>query len=147
MTDCRTCSLTASLASQPLRERIAVDAHWRVAHVTTTSLPGWLVLLPLRHVTAVADLTPGEAAALGTWQVRVSRALHEVTGCVKTYVVQFAEAPGFGHVHFHIVPRGSDISGEEIGPRIFSRLGVAESSRVSTAVMDSIAEELATVLA
>jgi diadenosine tetraphosphate (Ap4A) HIT family hydrolase len=65
--------------------------HWRVAHAFNTTLPGWLILVPRRHVTTIAELSDDEAAALGTWQVRLSRALHEVTGCVKTYVIQFAE--------------------------------------------------------
>jgi diadenosine tetraphosphate (Ap4A) HIT family hydrolase len=138
--------VTSSLASQPLRERIVVDEHWRVAHVFDTALPGWLVLLPLRHVTTIAELTPPEAASLGTWQVRLSQALQQVTGCVKTYVVQFAD-PRFPHVHFHIVPRGYDISAAEAGPGVFSLLGVTESRRVPAATMDSIAGSLAAVLA
>jgi hypothetical protein len=42
------------------------------------------VLVPRRHITTVAGLTDDEAAAPGSWQVRLSRALHEVTGCAKT---------------------------------------------------------------
>ena len=34
--------------------------------MTCTALPGWLVLMPRRHVTAIADLTDDEARALGT---------------------------------------------------------------------------------
>ena len=147
MTSCYTCETTSSLDSQPLRERIAVDEHWRVAHVFDTSLPGWLVLVPRRHVTTIAALSAAEAATLGRWQVRLSQALQQVTGCVKTYVVQFAEAPGFAHVHFHIVPRGYDISAEQLGPRIFSLLGVPEPLRVPVEEMDSIALALAAVLA
>lgn len=79
----------------PPRERIAADTYWRVAHGFNTSLPGWLILVPRRHVTTIAELTRKEAAALGTWQVRLSRVLHEVTGCAKTYVIQFAEQESF----------------------------------------------------
>jgi diadenosine tetraphosphate (Ap4A) HIT family hydrolase len=56
-------------------------------------------------VLTIAELTDAEAAGLGTWQVRLSRALHAVTRCAKTYVVQFAEAQRFSHVHFHVIPR------------------------------------------
>jgi diadenosine tetraphosphate (Ap4A) HIT family hydrolase len=52
--------------------------------------------------------------------VRVSRALHEVTGCAKTYVAQFSEGAGFDHTHFHIMPRQADIADELRGPRIFA---------------------------
>lgn len=85
---CYTCHYNKRLAGLPARERIGVDGHWRVAHALGTALPGWLVLVPLRHVTAIADLTDAEAAGLGLWQVRLSRALTATTGCVKTYVVR-----------------------------------------------------------
>ncbi|WP_329374569.1 HIT family protein [Streptomyces sp. NBC_01483] len=55
-------------------ERVVSDEYWRVAHSFNTAVPGWLVLLPRRHVTAVHDLTDAEAGALGVWQVRLSRA-------------------------------------------------------------------------
>jgi diadenosine tetraphosphate (Ap4A) HIT family hydrolase len=117
--ECYTCRQESLFAGLPPRERVVADAWWRVAHCIDTSLPGWLVLVPRRHVTAIAELTDDEAAVLGTWQVRLSRALHVVTGCAKTYVVQFAEAPGFQHVHFHVVPRMPDLHKEFRGPGVF----------------------------
>lgn len=106
---CYACGKEARFDELPPRERIAFDQYWRVAHSFNTAVPGWLVLLPRRHVTAVHDLTDAEAGALGVWQVGLSRALRGVTGCLKTYVVQFAESEGFAHVHFHIVPRMADL--------------------------------------
>jgi diadenosine tetraphosphate (Ap4A) HIT family hydrolase len=50
------------------------------------------------------------------WQVRLSRALRAVTGCVKTHVVQFAEAERFSHVHFHVIPRMADLPFQRRGP-------------------------------
>lgn len=98
-----------------------------MAHSFNTAVPGWLVLLPRRHVTAVHDLTDAEAGALGVWQVGLSRALRGVTGCLKTYVVQFAESEGFAHVHFHIVPRMADLPAAHRGPGIFGLLGHPET--------------------
>jgi diadenosine tetraphosphate (Ap4A) HIT family hydrolase len=126
-----------------VRERVAVDDCWRVAHAVDTALPGWLVLVPRRHVVAIADLTDAEAASLGSWQVRLSRALHAVTGCTKTYVVQFAEAEGFQHVHFHVVPRMPDLAAERRGPGVFALLGVPEDHRVTVDRMDELAAALA----
>lgn len=120
---CVSCADEARLATLPPRDRIAVDDHWRVAHAFGVALPGWLVLLPRRHVTAVADLTDAEAAGLGSWQVRLSRALGTALGCPKTYVAQFAEAEGFAHVHFHVVPRMPDLPPELRGPGVFALLG------------------------
>ena len=98
-TDCYSCARDAQLDRLPPRERIAVDDHWRVAHAFDVALPGWLVLLPRRHVTSIATLTDAEASALGSWQVRLSRALHATVDCQKTYVAQFGEAEiGRAHV-------------------------------------------------
>ncbi|WP_192808794.1 HIT family protein [Actinomadura montaniterrae] len=123
----------------PPREIVAFDERWRVAHAFGTGTPGWLVLMPRRHVTAVAELTDAEAAALGSWQVRLSRALHAVTGCGKTYIAQFAEAEGFSHVHFHIVPRADDLPDDLRGPRVFALLGRAPEEDVGETRRDELA--------
>jgi diadenosine tetraphosphate (Ap4A) HIT family hydrolase len=127
----------------PLRERIGEDDHWRVAHASETAVPGWLVLVPRRHVIAIAQLTDAEAAALGVWQVRLSRALHEVTGCAKTYVVQFAEADGFAHVHFHVIPRAADLPAEARGPRIFGLLNPGPDRAIPVDRIDEVSSALA----
>ncbi len=135
--ECYSCTREAGFAALPPRERIAADEHWRVAHAVRSALPGWLVLLPRRHVTSVAALTDAEAAALGGWQVRLSRALTVVTGCERTYVAQFAEQPGFEHVHFHVLPRPADLPAELLGPRVFGLLNAAEP--VTDRRMDELA--------
>ncbi|WP_433327446.1 HIT family protein [Spirillospora sp. CA-294931] len=137
---CVSCRTDAALATAPPREHIASDTHWRAAHAFGTDLLGWLVLVPRRHVTAVAALTDAEAATLGAWQVRLSRALHAVTGCEKTYIAQFAEAEGFAHVHFHIVARMPDQAPELKGPRVFALLGAEPG--VSAGRRDEFALEL-----
>jgi diadenosine tetraphosphate (Ap4A) HIT family hydrolase len=140
--DCYACARNDRLESLPARELIAIDAYWRVAHAFDTALPGWLVLVPRRHVTAVADLTDAESAGLGAWQVRLSRALHAETGCPKTYVIQFAEQEGFSHVHFHVVPRHADQPADRRGPRVFGYLGAPPESRVADERLDALAGAL-----
>jgi diadenosine tetraphosphate (Ap4A) HIT family hydrolase len=144
--DCYTCAGDAVADQAPPWERIASDSLWRVAHAFNSALPGWLVLMPRRHVTAIADLTDSEASLLGTWQVRLSRALQQVLGCQKTYVAQFAEAEGFSHVHFHIVPRPPDLPRELRGPRIFQRLGATDRPHIGEDQMTRIAAALAVQL-
>lgn len=139
---CYTCAGNARMDSLPASDRIAADAHWRVAHAFGTRVPGWLVLLPRRHVTAIADLTDAEAASLGTWQVRLSRALRAVTGCAKTYVAQFAEAEGFAHVHFHLIPRAPDLTAELRGPRVFGLADAGPDDEVPADRRQQIALEL-----
>jgi diadenosine tetraphosphate (Ap4A) HIT family hydrolase len=139
--DCYSCSQEREFNRLPVRERIVHDEHWRLAHAINTALPGWLVLLPRRHVTAIADLTDIEAARLGTWQVAASRALHAVTGCTKTYVAQFAEAEGFSHVHFHLVPRLPDQPTDRRGPAVFGYLAPL-GDHVTDDAMDALAAAL-----
>src|SRR5215468_1590953 len=55
-TECLSCALEAR-ADLPPRERLHVGLRWRAAHAFGTSLPGWLVVLPRRHVTALDQLT------------------------------------------------------------------------------------------
>ena len=121
--DCFSCRQNDRFHELPPRERVAADPLWRVAHVFDSALPGWLVLIPRRHVASIADLTDAEAAVLGLWQVRLSRALRDVTGCRKTYVMQFSEKEGFSHVHFHLVPRMADQPADRRGPAVFGYLG------------------------
>ncbi len=140
MTDCLTCELTRrrDAGTAPLWDNIYRIEHWDVAHAYNTSLPGWLVLIARFHRAAIADLSAGEAAELGPLLRRVSMALQAATGCEKTYVVQFAEAAGHGHVHFHVVPRMADLPNDYRGPDIFKYLGVSEAERVSEAAMNKI---------
>jgi len=87
-----------------------------------SSLPGWLVAVPGRHVEALEELNDAETEALGKLLRDASKALKSVTGCVKTYVILLAEAPGFAHLHFHIVPRMVDLPEERTGTAIFAYL-------------------------
>ncbi|MEU8045713.1 HIT family protein [Micromonospora echinofusca] len=140
--DCYTCHRNRQIDTLPARELVAVDEHWRVAHAFDAALPGWLVLVPRRHVASIAELTDAEAASLGTWQVRLSRALRAVTGCSKTYVMQFAEKEGFAHVHFHVVPRMPDLPDDRRGPAIFGYLGATQGQRLDELQQDEIAAAL-----
>ena len=119
-TDCYACQQAGPDA--PFRERFVRHAGWRVAHDFNSSLAGWLVLVPLRHVHALDELTADEATTLGDLLRNASVALRSVTGCEKTYVMLFAEAEGFAHLHVHVVPRMSDQPADRRGPDVFGYL-------------------------
>ena len=142
---CVSCANNARV-DLPARERIYLGPRWRVAHAFGTSLPGWLVLVPRRHTVALDDLTAGEAADLGPLLRVVSSALRDVTGCRKTYVALFAEAEGFQHIHFHIIPRQPGLEADLRGPRVFGLLGGDPARYVPEAVMDEIAGRLSQAL-
>ena len=148
MKPCRTCELVArrKAGAAPLWDCIYQTAYWDVAHSYDTALPGWLVLVARRHITAIDELTEAEAMELGQLIRRTSLALKEVTGCLKTYVVQFAEQAEHPHVHFHIIPRMRDQPEERHGALIFGYLGVPEEERVREDVMNAIALKVRSIL-
>ena len=138
MADCYTCIQESALPTAPAAEKVYVGEHWRVALALGSALPGWVVVVPRRHTTRVADLTAGEAADLGPLLVAVSRAIETVTRSPKTYVMQFAEAEGFSHVHFHVTPRSPDV--EHRGPKVFAYLNQHET--MTSDEKDQLAEDL-----
>jgi diadenosine tetraphosphate (Ap4A) HIT family hydrolase len=144
VTACITCELIAArdAGTAPLWDCIHRTQFWDVVHSYNTALPGWLVLVARRHVEAIDELTEVEAGELGVLLRRVSIALKETTGCVKTCVVQFAEAAGHPHVHFHVVPRMVDQPEERRSTKIFDYLGVPEERRVSEDEMTKIAVQV-----
>ena len=149
MAACLTCDLVRRRdeGQAPLWDSIQRTPHWDLVHSYNTSLPGWLVLVARRHVAAIDELSDAEAAELGVLLRRVSAALRAVTGCAKTYVVQFAEQAEHPHVHFHVIPRMTDQPAERRGPGVFGYLGVPEAERVGEEQMNAIAAAIREFLA
>jgi diadenosine tetraphosphate (Ap4A) HIT family hydrolase len=144
--NCYVCRMSAA-AELPVRERIVEVGGWRLAHAFDTTLPGWLVLAPTRHVSALHELTADEAATMGGLLVRASAALRDVVGCAKTYTMLFAEAEGFAHLHVHVVPRMSWFTPEQVGPKVFAFLGAPASERLDEAARDQLSLALQSALA
>ena len=141
MKRCQTCELIArrDAGIAPLWDCIHRTPYWDIVHSYNTALPGWLVLVARRHIEAVDELTDEEAAELGILLRLVSLALKDITGCLKTYVIQFAEAVEHPHVHFHVIPRMADQPEDRRSTKIFGYLGVPVEERVSEATMNIIA--------
>lgn len=144
ISQCQTCELVArrDRGEAPPWDAIYRSPYWDVVHSFDTSLVGWLVLVARRHMAAVDEMSDEEAVELGRLIRRVSLALKETTGCVKTYVIQFAEAPGHPHVHFHIVPRMADQPADHRGPNVFRYLGATDEERVGEARMNELAAQI-----
>jgi len=141
---CHTCELVArrDRDEAPLWDRILRTPHFDVVHAYNTSLAGWIVVVLRRHLASVAGLSDAEAAELGPLLRDFSAALEEVTGCEKTYVMQFAEASGHHHVHWHVVPRSPEMPQEHRGAGVFHYLGVGQDSRVGEEAMNNVATDL-----
>ncbi len=148
MKRCLTCELIArrDAGNAPLWDQIHRTQFWDVVHSYDTALPGWLVIVARRHIAALHELTDDEALELGRLLRQVSLALQHVTGCLKTYVMQFAEAADHPHVHFHVVPRLADQPEDHRSTKVLAYLGVPAAERVSEERMNAIASELQTCL-
>jgi diadenosine tetraphosphate (Ap4A) HIT family hydrolase len=142
---CYSCDQQAAL-SPPPREDVVHSDHWRVAHAFNSTLPGWLVLAPTRHVTSFTELTADAADELGALVRSLSAALETVTGCVKTYLMQFSEAEGFSHLHLHLVPRPPDLPEHARGPKVFVYLTEDQVQWLPAEQRDQIALSLRAVL-
>jgi diadenosine tetraphosphate (Ap4A) HIT family hydrolase len=148
MTGCRTCDLIArrDIGDAPPWDSIIRNRWWDVVHCDSSSITGWMVLAVRRHVAVVSDLTNEEAAVLGPLIRDVSRALHDLVGCQKTYVVQFAESPTHRHVHVHVIPIATELQEDQRGPGVFQALGVPDDERVPEDEMNQLAVRLRRLL-
>jgi len=137
---CKSCELVArrDAGTAPLWDCIYRTQYWDVAHCYGTTLPGWLVLIVHRHIPSIDELTEAEANELGQLLRLTSAALKAVTGCVKTYVLQFAEHPEHPHVHFHVIPRMAGLPEDRRSTNIFSYFGASEGEQVSEEEMNAI---------
>lgn len=138
---CHICELNAQVEGLPLCERLYLDESWRVSH-GWSSLPGWLVVTHRRHVEALDELTPDEAAALGSILRAASVALKQVVGCGKTYVILFAEHPRYPHVHLHVVPRMDWFTDNDSSTSVFRFLNVPEREQVGVDERERLASEI-----
>jgi diadenosine tetraphosphate (Ap4A) HIT family hydrolase len=135
---CYSCDQQGRSALPP-REDVVHTDHWRFAHAFNSTLPGWLVLVPTRHVLSFTDLSPAEADELGGLVRRMSIALERVTGSVKAYLMQFSEADGFSHLHLHLVPRLAEHPAEARGPAVFALMATDEDGWLPEAERDEVA--------
>lgn len=141
MKECMSCALTQKrdAGEAPPWDSIYRSEYWDVAHAYNTSYLGWLVLVARRHIESLDELTPAEAADLGALLRELSLALKKHTGCLKTYIMQFAESDEHPHVHFHIVPRMPEQAPDDIAYRVMRHLGLPASERCSEDDMNALA--------
>lgn len=143
---CYSCDQNLQLDALQIREAILVQDGWRIAHAFNSALPGWLVLVPLRHLYALDELDRDESQALGDLLRRATRALRRVTGCEKTYAMSFSEAEGFRHLHVHLVPRMKHFDASVLGAKSIEFLQRPTNEQVSDPDQDWICGKLRSAL-
>jgi diadenosine tetraphosphate (Ap4A) HIT family hydrolase len=98
---CLACDLTEGRL--PLPGGVIYESPaWFVEHCIGPLSLGTLLVKPRRHVTRVADLTPAEAAELGTLLKRTANVVDRLVGPEQVYTCQWSHA-GRTPVHIHWV--------------------------------------------
>jgi diadenosine tetraphosphate (Ap4A) HIT family hydrolase len=115
---------------------------WVVEHAYPTSLKGWLVIVLKRHVEALHDLTREEFQELADIQYRLAQVMRFRASIEKEYMMCFAEAEYFHHIHVHFVAKPGDLPQEAKGPRIFSNLNVDQQTAIPPNEIKALCEEL-----
>ncbi|MGU3290878.1 hypothetical protein [Williamsia sp. M5A3_1d] len=101
--------------------RIAATENWVVEHCVGPLGLGTLIVKPLRHVIAVADLNDPETEELGPLLRRCSRIASELVSAEQVYNTLWSHAGAVpGHVHYVIQPvtRGQVQSTGVYGPAL-----------------------------
>jgi diadenosine tetraphosphate (Ap4A) HIT family hydrolase len=139
--DCLTClnlSEERRISPGPF---IYKGTYWVVDHAFPTTHPGWLVILPKRHIEALHELTKEEFQELAEIEYKVIQAMHTDPAIQKEYMMCFAEGEGFQHVHIHVVPKPADLPAHLKGPRVFALLAVDEEHAIGTQELTAFCEE------
>lgn len=104
MADCLACDLITGREDLP-GGQIWGDEHWFVDHCVGPLGLGTLVVLPVRHLIHVADLSAAETRPLGGILHAAARVTTELIGPEQVYVNLWSHADARpGHIHFVVQP-------------------------------------------
>jgi len=128
---CYTC--LAQSGERPIfpEGRITSGTFWTVGHGFPVGMKGWLVIVLKRHIEALHQVTSEEFQELSELIERLSKALRELLNCEKEYLMCFAEAEHFNHIHFHLVAKPAHLPSELKGPKIFAMLNTDTASSLN----------------
>ncbi len=121
---------------------VYVGRHWQVEHAYPSKMVGWLVIVLRRHAIALHELSRDEFTELGTVLELAVRILHEKLGSAKEYAACYAEAKGFEHIHFHVVPVAHDMPEELMGAGSFELLRVSRADAADPEAVKAFCESL-----
>lgn len=119
------------------------SASWLVDHAYPCLHPGWLVILPRRHIEALHELSRAEFLELAELEYTLLQVMQSDPTIQKEYLMCFAEGPGFQHVHIHLVPRPISLAEEYQGPRIFAMLQTERDQAIPADAITAFCEDFA----
>ncbi|MDW3652700.1 MAG: HIT domain-containing protein [Bacteroidia bacterium] len=126
--------------------QIFESEYWLVEHAYPCSLEGWLVIVLKRHCEEFHNLSREEFLELSHVQLAVIKAIHQYFHSEKEYIFCFAEAEGFKHIHFHVVPKTKDFDTQYQGAKVFHYLKTPKEKCVSQPRIKEICKELKAIM-
>jgi diadenosine tetraphosphate (Ap4A) HIT family hydrolase len=102
----------------PVGGFVYADELWIVNHmIGSAPILGWLILQPRRHVETLHEITTDEQRRMAQLMTYLDSTVRHILAPSKVYVCLFAESAQCPHIHFHVIPRATEI--EIRGPEIF----------------------------
>jgi histidine triad (HIT) family protein len=106
-TDCFVCQKHRGLVPVPggaiYEDELTYASHGIIPEGNDDVFLGWVFVEPKRHAPGLADLTDGEASAIGVTTTRISRALLAATGGEHVYAAVLGHQ--VAHLHIHLIVR------------------------------------------
>ena len=116
--DCFGCQVASGLVL-PVGGFVYGDELWTVNHlIAPAPILGWLVLQSRRHIEALREMTADEQRQMAQLMSYVDSTIRSILAPSKVYVCLFAESVQCPHLHFHFIPRATEIKAR--GPEIFN---------------------------
>ena len=113
---------------EPVEPPVEMGTYFRIVMARAPYADDHILIIPLRHVVSIVDLTPDELYELTFWQARYSRLLMGMGYAGITHLLRDGRAQGtvgksIHHLHAHVIP---DCAVAPVGVDDASRLFLAE---------------------
>lgn len=79
------------------------DAHWIVRHSDETTILGYFLIEPKRHIVDLSEADEQETSTYGALLSALMSAIRMVTQCARVYTFSLGES--CPHYHLHVIPR------------------------------------------
>jgi diadenosine tetraphosphate (Ap4A) HIT family hydrolase len=140
--NCKSCDSNSGKKRISPGSTIYEGNYWLVEHAFPTSLKGWTVIVLKRHCEEMHNLSVNEFQELSSIQNMLIKSLKKIFKSKREYIFCFAEAEGFKHIHFHVVPKHNEFSDDFKGAKVFHYLKPKPEEILPETIIIDICDEL-----
>jgi diadenosine tetraphosphate (Ap4A) HIT family hydrolase len=129
------CGICASLSGPEKKDPIFENDLCHVRHADPPyGVPGWMMLVSMRHVSGPGHFDDREARSFGLALRHFQRVLEEVTGALRIYTAAMGES--HPHFHAHMVPRYASMPKDAKAWSVFDLQRAAMSGEISVDALE-----------